>query len=69
MSEAFNSILMIRSMNILMDYRSAQDDYKEKEWYSEPRAKFQLRGRGREAKRRLQSSVSRERSHVDVCLN
>ena len=52
-----------------MDYRCVQDEYKEKEWYREPTTKFKLRGRVREAKRRLQSSVSRERSHVDVRLN
>jgi hypothetical protein len=60
-----NSIV-IRSLKSLSDYRSVQEEYKGKEWYKEPISKFRLRGRVRETKRQVQSSVSQERTHVDV---
>ena len=51
-------------MDDLDDYRRVQEEYKAKEWYKETAAKFRLRKEVREAKRRVQSSVSSERTHV-----
>jgi hypothetical protein len=60
---------MVRSLKSLSVYRNAQEEYKAKDWYKDLVSKLRLRGRVRESKRQVQSSVSQERSHVDVRFN
>ncbi|PPQ97487.1 hypothetical protein CVT26_002716 [Gymnopilus dilepis] len=61
--EAYDQ-LHSRSLQDLRQYKYVQDEYKSKEWYKQPAAKIHLRTKVRKAKRRVQSSVVEEGSHV-----
>ena len=66
LSQLPNQSTALRSLKSLSVYRNTREEYKTKDWSKEPVSKFRLRGRVREAKRQVQSSVSQERTHVDV---
>ncbi|PPQ97492.1 hypothetical protein CVT26_002721 [Gymnopilus dilepis] len=62
--EEYNS-LHARSLQDLRSYRDTQDEYKSKEWYKQPVKKYRTRGRVRQAKRQLQSSIAAEGLHIE----